>query len=65
MNGDQVREMRTRLAFTQKSLAERLGVSANSIARWERDEVPIPPLLEHALKGIECERDLERALKKK
>jgi len=35
--------MRRRLGSTQVQLAVALGVHANSVARWERDEVPIRP----------------------
>lgn len=41
MTGEELRRVRRRLGLTQVQLAERLGVAANSVARWERDEVPI------------------------
>ena len=41
MTGQQLRQTRQRLGLTQAALAERLGVSPNTVARWERNEVPI------------------------
>ncbi len=41
MTGKELRQIRDRLGLTQAALADRLGVSPNSVARWERDEVPI------------------------
>ncbi len=34
-------KIRKRLRWTQAQLAEAVGVSGNTIARWERDEVGI------------------------
>jgi transcriptional regulator with XRE-family HTH domain len=49
--GVTVRRLRRRLGGTQVQLAMALGVHANNVARWERDEVPIQPhfarLLQH------------------
>ncbi len=41
MKGGTLRRIRKRLGLTQAALAERLGVSPNTVARWERNEVPI------------------------
>jgi len=41
VTGDEVRRLRTRLGLTQAQLAERVGVTSNSIARWERDELGV------------------------
>jgi transcriptional regulator with XRE-family HTH domain len=41
MSGDDVRKVRRRLHLTQAELAERLGVTSNTVARWERGEVRI------------------------
>jgi acetyl-CoA acetyltransferase len=43
MPGATMRRLRRRLGWTQVQLAVALGVHANSVARWERDEVPIRP----------------------
>jgi transcriptional regulator with XRE-family HTH domain len=34
-----LRELRRDRKWTQKDLAERLGVTSNTVARWERGEV--------------------------
>lgn len=34
-----IRELRNRAEWTQVQLAERVGVAANTVARWERGEV--------------------------
>ena len=55
MTGAQLRRLRTRLHVTQAELAHRLGVHWNTLARWERDELPIRPpmarLLDLLVKG--------------
>jgi DNA-binding transcriptional regulator YiaG len=38
MTGLELRDRRRRLGATQAQLAERLGVTANALARWERGE---------------------------
>jgi transcriptional regulator with XRE-family HTH domain len=53
MTGEQLFRFRSRLNLTQKDLAEKLGVAPNTVARWERNEMLIPPYLELALKTIE------------
>jgi putative transcriptional regulator len=39
MTGQQLKRLRKRLDLTQKQLGVELGVTENTIARWERDEV--------------------------
>lgn len=41
MTGSQIRRIRKRLGWTQEQLAEKMGVTANTVARWERDEMSI------------------------
>jgi transcriptional regulator with XRE-family HTH domain len=36
-----LRRLRNRAGLTQRSLADRLGVAENTVARWERNEVRI------------------------
>jgi DNA-binding transcriptional regulator YiaG len=56
---------RLSLGLTQQLLAERLEVTRNKVARWERDEMAIPRrLLDLALKTIEPEKPRKRLPKK-
>ena len=47
-----MRRLRRRLGWTQVELAVALGVTANSVARWERGEVPIRPPIARLLRHI-------------
>ena len=66
MKGKELRAVRVNLGLTQRQLAERMGVTGNSIARWERDEVPISMLVERFVLLLEQdEQPSRRAAKKK
>jgi transcriptional regulator with XRE-family HTH domain len=41
MKAKELREIRKRLCWTQRQIAEAVGVTANSVARWEREEMAI------------------------
>lgn len=41
MTGSELRRIRKRLGLTQAALAERIAVATNTVARWERGELPI------------------------
>jgi putative transcriptional regulator len=46
MTGTQIKDIRKALGYTQAKLAEEVGVTANTVARYERDELkPSPPVL--------------------
>ena len=55
VKGNDLKSFREKYNFTQESLAKVLGVSTNTVARWERDERKIPEYLNLALKTIERE----------
>jgi putative transcriptional regulator len=46
MTGIQIKDLRKALGYTQAKLAEEVGVTGNTVARYERDELkPSPPVL--------------------
>jgi putative transcriptional regulator len=46
MTGAEIKELRKTLGYTQARLAEEVGVTPNTIARYERNEFkPSPPVL--------------------
>ncbi|MGL4726788.1 MAG: helix-turn-helix domain-containing protein [Scandinavium sp.] len=46
MSGDEIRAMRTRLGMSQSILAHAMGMSKESVSKWERNEVkPAGPAL--------------------
>lgn len=46
MTGAQIKELRKSLGYTQARLAEEVGVTANTVARYERGELkPSPPVM--------------------
>ncbi len=53
MNGKELKEKRNDLSLTQEQLASELNVTGNTVARWERDEMKIPPFLHLAMETIE------------
>ena len=55
MKGAKLRERRLALGLSQQALADKLEVSRNTVARWERDEFPNPGFLHFALKWFEYE----------
>lgn len=56
MNGKELKEKRNDLSLTQEQLASELNVTSNTVARWERDEMKIPPFLHLAMETIERKR---------
>lgn len=57
MTGAKLRERRLALGLSQQALADKLEVSRNTVARWERDEFPNPGFLNLALNWIESEAE--------
>lgn len=60
MEGNELREWRKRLQMTQAALAEALGVTPNTVARWERGALKIgnPALIRPALAMLEAQKKL-------
>lgn len=46
MNGPDLKAARARLGVTQAELAERMGVTWNTVARWETGQRRIPRMAE-------------------
>ena len=53
MDGRRFRRIRKRLGLSQRALAERMGTTENTVARWERDEIPIRGLVEQFILLVE------------
>ena len=52
MNNSDLRLLRSRLGFTQARLAQAVGVTPNTLARWERGELPVPAHAVSRLKEV-------------
>lgn len=52
VDGGRLRQIRSRRGLTQVALAERLGVTANTVARWERNEVRIREPMERLIRLV-------------
>ena len=64
MTGIQIKELRKNLGYTQAKLAEEVGLTPNTIARYERDELkPSPPVLK-LLRLLELSQELSKAGRK-
>jgi DNA-binding transcriptional regulator YiaG len=61
-----IKARRQALGLNQRELGERLGgITQNTVARWERDEVKPHPLLDLALKYLELTSENGKAQKSK
>lgn len=47
--------IRTRLGITQEAFAERIGVTKNTVARWERNEMAIREPMARLIQRLEEE----------
>ncbi len=56
MTGAEVRGLRAKLGITQVALAEAIGVTSNTVARWERGEMAISEPTARLLQKIAAER---------
>lgn len=52
MNAHEIRALRIRLGLTQKMFAETVGVSSNTVARWERDELGVSAAMTDRLLAV-------------
>jgi transcriptional regulator with XRE-family HTH domain len=52
MTGTALRTLRTQAGLSQQGLAARLGVHWNTVARWERDELPIRAVVALSIRSV-------------
>ena len=52
MTGRELKRLRKTLKMTQRELGEALDLNKNTVARAERDEIPIPRVTELAVKYL-------------
>jgi len=57
MTSEELRQAREYFAATQKRFAEMLCVSTNTVARWERGERAIPPMVAELVRLLREERE--------
>lgn len=65
MTADEVKERRQALGLTQKDLAAQLGVDVTTVARWERGEIKLNPLLDLAMRHLETVGETHKESRKK
>ena len=52
MEGTELRQLRRRLNMTQRELSEALDLAKDTVARMERDEMPIQRVTEFAVRYL-------------
>jgi DNA-binding transcriptional regulator YiaG len=60
MTGRELHSIRQKLALTQAALAEAVGVTSNTVARWERGEMAISEPAARLLEKLAEERKIAR-----
>ena len=63
MTAVEIRLLRERLGLTQMALAQAVGVTSNTVARWERGEMRISEPAARLLHKIAAERSLRTGKK--
>lgn len=58
MTPTRLRQIRKRLQLSQESFAERIGVAANTVARWERGELGMRLSTERLIEMLALQTDL-------
>ncbi len=56
MTGVDIRALRGKLGWTQMALAEAVGVTSNTVARWERGEMAISEPASRLLQKIAADQ---------
>jgi putative zinc finger/helix-turn-helix YgiT family protein len=52
LSGPELAFLRSELGMTGKTLARTLGVTPESISRWENEAVPLSPTIDHLVRAI-------------
>lgn len=60
MTGRELRSIRQKLTLTQAALAEAIGVTSNTVARWERGEMTISGPAARLLEKLAGERKIAK-----
>jgi len=58
MTGVEIRALREKLGWTQMVLAEAIGVTSNTVARWERGEIAISEPTSRLVQKIAAEQNV-------
>ncbi len=56
VTGNQFRELREKIGYTQSILSREMDVTIRTITRWETDDSPIPKMAELALRYLAAEK---------
>lgn len=64
MTGEEFREWRERIGFTQAEIAAQLSVTEMTIYRWETNKAPIAKVVELALRQVESVRQPQAEITK-
>jgi DNA-binding transcriptional regulator YiaG len=56
ITGVEIKRLRTRMRLTQAELAAELGVTENTVARWERDEMKMSEPAVRLLRSLAAQR---------
>jgi transcriptional regulator with XRE-family HTH domain len=56
MTGSQLKKIRGQLGLTQAEMAERVGVTPNTVARWERGEIVIREPIARLIQSMSQQR---------
>jgi transcriptional regulator with XRE-family HTH domain len=64
MEKEELKRRRSALGWTQKQLAEALGVKPNTVTRWENGVLPVPVYVPLALATLEREQGKKKGGKK-
>lgn len=60
MDGKSLQAIRRRLGLSQAALAREIGVHANTISRWERDDIGMRESTERLIRRIAAEKGAKR-----